>query len=87
MTKLLLNFYKPSGKWYTSGTAETTHYLFEDGFKQDIINTQDALVDGWNSDGYFTVVVQNVPEDDSMAFHNCLLTPDKLSGYVKEADE
>ena len=87
MTKLILNFYKPNGKWYGSGTAETAHFLFEDGFKQDIINTQDALVDGWNSNEYFTVVVRNNPEDESLAFHDCLLTPDKLSGYVKETDE
>jgi len=86
MTKILLDFYKPSGKWYGSGTAETTHFLFEDGFKQDIVNTQDALIDGWNSNEYFTVAVRNDPEDESSAFHNCLLSPDKLSGYVKEME-
>lgn len=87
MTKLILNFYKPTGKWYGSGTAETTHFLFEDGFKQDIINTQDALVDGWNSDGYFFVVVENDPEDESMAFHNCLLFPEEVRRYTKEETE
>lgn len=65
-----LTFYKGTGKYYTEGTATTTHYPFDPAFKQDIVNTQNALSEGWQDE--FFVTTDNVRDEDPFA---CSLYP------------
>lgn len=76
--KVSLTFYKANGKFYTGGTAVVKHYIFEAGYKQDIVNTQNALLDGWqNSPFYvrvsdapkFDIVYGDLPSEDTFDEH------------------
>lgn len=61
-----VDFYKLSGKWYAGGSVTVHHYDFDDAFKQDIVDNQEILVDGWQRDN-FIVVTDNLNEDDPFA--------------------
>lgn len=74
LTLLQLNFYKSSGKWFGEGIAKTNHEIYEDGFKQDIIDTQDAWADNW-VDRDLYVHVENADDDRSHRFCNQLFMP------------
>ena len=77
---LNINFFKPSGKWYTGGTVEVSSQLYEmDELIQDIVNNQDLLVDGWQGD--FDVVIEAVDEND---FATHLFKSDRFIGIAKE---
>lgn len=79
-----VDFFKPeSGKWYTSGKAEVSHHLFEDEFLQDIVDTQDAMQDGWQ--GRYTVVVRNMDDDDP--FSCKLFLPSRFANVQKTEKE
>ena len=61
---IYVNFYKPSGQWYASGPVEVTHQLFEmDKLKQDIVNNQDILTEGWQDDDFIVTIDQISPYD------------------------
>jgi hypothetical protein len=75
-------FYKSSGKWYASGKAVVNHFIFEDGFKQDIVNTQTELVDGWQEDEFY--VVTSAPEHVN-GFFEVLWKPGEFSGIKKDS--
>lgn len=74
-----LTFYKESGKYYTSGKAIVNHYLFDQEYKQDIVNTQDALRDGWQGN-YFVVVSS---DDIADGFHEALFRTSEFIGVTK----
>lgn len=65
---IYVNFYLPSGKWYTSGPVEVTHQLFEtDELKQDIVNNQGILTDGWQ--GEYIVTIDHINPRDPFFTH------------------
>ena len=76
-----LTFYKLSGKYYTSGTAVVNHHLFEDEYKQDIVNTQNGMRDGWPGN-YFVVVSS---DDNVTGFQEALFLPDDFANIRKES--
>jgi len=76
-----VNFYKKSGKWYARTRAIVNHFLFKDGFKQDIVNSQDCLMDGWQEDGF--IVVTSAPEHVN-GFFERVFFPGEFSGINKE---
>lgn len=80
-----LKWFKESGKFAYSGRAVVNHFLFEDGFKQDIVNTQDSIRDGWqdHSDMYLVVTA---PEEVN-GFFEVLYTPGRFAGIKKEVKE
>ena len=64
---IYVNFYKPSGKWYASGPVEVSHQLFEvEELKQDIVNNQDILTEGWQDE--FVVTIDQINPDDEPFF-------------------
>lgn len=75
-----LTFFKKSGKYYTSGKAIVNHYLFEDEYKQDIVNTQTAMREGWQG-GYFVVISADADVD---GFHEALFMPGDFEGIKKQ---
>lgn len=77
-----IKFYKSTGKFYSSGKAVVNHYLFEDGFKQDIVNTQSELRDGWQDHENFYLVV-TAPEHVNGFFEH-LFMPGAFKGIKKE---
>lgn len=80
-----VTFYKASGKWYGEASAAVRHYLFEEeAFKQDIVDTQSGLIDGWQNNGFF-VTVENTSDDDHFAHH--LFGPEAFAGIVKSTSQ
>jgi len=77
--KIKLTFYKKSGKYYTSGEAIVNHFQFEDEYKQDIVNTQNAMRDGWQGN-YFVVTSS---DDHAVGFHEALYLPNEFKGLRK----
>lgn len=73
-----VSLYKETGKWYASGKAVVNHFLFEDEFKQDIVNTQNAL-----SGIEELYVVTSAPEHVN-GFFNRLFKPGDFAGLRKE---
>lgn len=61
-----VDFYKKSGKWGYGGVVTVHHYDFDDQFKQDIVDNQSIIRDGWQSDDYI-VVTGNINDDDPFA--------------------
>lgn len=63
-------FKRSSGKWYSGGEVEVSHYIHDDGFLQDIVNNQAILNDGWQYENYYDVVTDNIDDgDDPFAKH------------------
>lgn len=54
-----ITFFKKTGKYYAETRAVVNHFIFEEGFKQDIVNTQDVMREGWQGD---YIVVTSAPE-------------------------
>lgn len=78
--EIQVTFYRESGKWYASGKAFVNHYLFQDEYKQDIVNTQDCLSDSWP--GNYFVVTSSSP--DAEGFHEALFLPEDFRGLKKQ---
>ena len=76
-----VTFFKMSGKWYASGKAVVNHFLFEEGFRQDIVNTQKVLMDGWQDHLEFFVVT-HAPEHVNGFFEH-LFHPSAFAGLKK----
>ena len=57
--KIQVDFYKPSGKWYTGGTVDIGDARPHIGgeVEQALVDSQHILQDGWQ--GSFVVVVSN----------------------------
>lgn len=76
---LNINFFRESGKWYSGGVVKVAHQLYDmDELKQDIVNNQEILNDGWQ--GEFDVMVEAV-NDDNFCTH--LFHRDKFSNVSK----
>ena len=80
-----VKFYKASGKWYTSTQAVVNHLIFEDGFKQDIVDTQCGLVDGWQDDDDYYVVT-SVPEHVN-GFFEAMFHPGEFRGFKRKGSD
>lgn len=76
-----VDFYKESGKWYAGGEVEVNHHLFQEGFRQDIVNNQEILRDGWQ--GNYIVVTNNLEGDNLFAMQ--VFLPSKFIGITKTA--
>lgn len=77
-----VTFFKRTGKFYANTHAIVNHYIFEEGFKRDIVSTQNALVDGWQGD---FIVVTSAPKHVN-GFFEGLFYPEEFEGIKKEAD-
>jgi hypothetical protein len=75
-----LTFFKESGKYYTSGKAYVSHWQFEEEYKQDIVNTQNAMMEGWQGN-YFLVTSS---DDDAEGFHEGLYKPSEFIGFNRK---
>ena len=87
-----VNWFKPTGKWAYGGNVEITDetYIFNDNFKQQIVDNQKELVETWTESDYF-VLTQNHPADDLSpnfkGFHNHLFMPGSFKGIRKKNTE
>lgn len=86
--KVKLLFYKASGKFYTTSEATVKHWLYEDGYKQDIVNTQTALVNGWQNGSLYVQVTEHpsYAGKDINTFDEHLFMIGAFKGLVKETD-
>lgn len=61
---ITVDFYKPSGKWYTGGTAEVTCYFFDkEDFLDEISDTCSCLRNWDWRDSEFDLVTSYKSED------------------------
>lgn len=77
--KIRVDFFRESGKWYSGGEVKVNHLLFEDEFKQDIVDNQEILHDGWQ--GSYIVVTDDV-EDDGL-FSKAVFLPSQFK-YLRK---
>ena len=70
--EIVINFYKGSGKWYASGKAIVNHFMFEDGFKQDIQRLS-----------YFKPRSVTSADENIDGFYEALWSPLSFSGLKK----
>lgn len=80
-----VTFYKRSGKYYGRSYAIVNHFLFEEEFKQDIVDTQKALMDGWQEGNDFYVVT-TAPKHVN-GFYESIFMPGAFAGYKKQGGE
>lgn len=76
-------FKKGSGKWYSGGEVEVSHYIYDDGFLQDIVNNQTILRDGWQDEDFFNVVTRNVDDDGDEPYAHHLFDSSRFVGLVR----
>jgi len=77
-----VTFFKKTGKFYANTYAVVNHFIFEEGFKQDIVNTQEALREGWQGD---FIVVVTAPKHVN-GFFEGLFYPEEFEGIKKEME-
>lgn len=79
-----VKFYRSSGKLAAEGTATVHHVVNTTGYGQDIVNTQDALPDGWQRDwsSKYQVVVSSVTGEPTN--HNRLYPAGYFQKYKRK---
>ena len=62
--KFKVSWYRETGKWYVDDEVDVgdVRYCFEGDFKQAIVDSQEALTDGWQDHGFY--IVTNAREED-----------------------
>lgn len=60
-----IDWFKESGKWGYGGEIEIKDntYLWSDDFKQQIVNNQDIIQDGWQESDYWHVLTSDTHAD------------------------
>ena len=82
MPIIRVDFYKHSGKWYAGGNVDVGKNCIADiDFKQNLVNNQNILQDGWQRDFY--VVTNDVPNENKF-FNKKLFLPEEFIGIRKE---
>lgn len=86
--QIRVDWFKPSGKWYSGGLVEIGDLrIWDDGFKQAIVDNQNELVDEWTVDNDFTVVCSNTEAQDNdpnfSGFHHILFRLHHFDGMIK----
>jgi hypothetical protein len=91
--KILVTWYRNTGKYYSSGEVEIDeNYIFEEAFKQKIVDRQEVMRDGWQrSDSGYFVVTQDLDAElaeyekstGKTAFHWHLFKPGAFAHVYK----
>ena len=81
-TTIKLMWFKQSGKYYTSGTAQIPDgvYMWDPEYKQAIIDTQDGLVEQWVNDEFYLMTDY---DGDDEGFFTALYKPYEFEGMKK----
>lgn len=87
-SKIQVDFFKESGKWYAGGevyVGDVTKSLLGD-IKQKIVDNQEILGEGWQ--GNFVVVIRDIEEDfkskDYTGFNNAFFYKDEFEGMKRK---
>lgn len=84
---IYVDFFKPGGKWSLGGEVEINDdiYLFSDSFKQEIVNNQNIITEGWQ--GHYFVVTSDTVENHQnvnyKGFFKRLFQPWEFAGINK----
>lgn len=79
-----VTFYKSTGKFYAQCEIDMeTLYLSQSGYKQEIVNKQTALNDGWQDRDYIVVTSAN-QDPHYIGFHEQVWTIGSFRGLKKE---
>ena len=81
--QIQVDFYKPSGKWYTGGLVEIGDVGLhrKEDFMQAIVDGQQLLIDGWTAHGEYHVVTSSGPDDSR--FVNALFLSHEFQGMKR----
>lgn len=83
-----VDWFKSTGKWYGSGVINITDgiLLHDAEFKQEIVNNQQILLDGWQENDYYVVTRETPGDEMSPNFHGFfahLFMPDAFKGMKR----
>ncbi len=70
--KIRVDFYKDTGKWHDGGIVDIGDTPGQDthAVAQAIVDHQNIIGDGWQSESYFYVVVGNVDDNDDFCMRH-----------------
>lgn len=87
ITNLNVNWHTSTGKWYTHGRVKVTLPIQSiQDLKQEILDNQDSMADGWENHGYYVHVCTTDSQDTDPTFPyfaTFLLLPDGFKGMRK----
>lgn len=82
-----VEFYRPTGKYYSGGIVQIPDdcELWHDNFKQEIINNQKILIDGWQGSYYVLTndTKENFIQRNYNRFYKRLFQPHEFAGILK----
>ncbi len=84
--KIRVDFYKTDGKWYSGGDIDINLHIWDDDFKQEMVNKQNIMQEGWQ-DQYFIVTsdtAQNHLDPNYRDFYMRHWMPWEFIGYKKK---
>lgn len=82
--KVHATFYKTTGKYYADCIFEMPDmHIWEDGFKQQFVNNQSEMRNGWQ--GSYYVVIENADADSAFFLHR-LFPPNSFYRITKEIE-
>lgn len=81
--KAEIDFFRPnSGKWYSGGEIEVSHYEFDDDLLQEIVDKQSVMRNGWQ--GEYDVVVKAF--GDNAPFLHRIFRASKFANIRKKSE-
>ena len=84
-----VDWFEKTGKWAYGGDVQIADgtYLWSDNFKEDIVNNQNIINDGWQESDYWYILTRNHPADELSpnfcGFHFYLFEPGSFKGIKK----
>lgn len=60
--KIKVDFFKTGGKWYASCEIDVESQLREDSFMQEVVNKQNAMMEGWQ--GHYFIVISDTATNE-----------------------
>lgn len=84
-----VDWFKDSGKWYSGTVVEIPDdcHIWSDNFKQEIVNNQDTMMDGWQNSDYYVVTRSHAADElspNSRSFYHRLFNKGDFKGIKKE---
>lgn len=88
--KIQVKWFKETGKFYSGGLVEIgNNRLFDEGFKQAIVDNQDNMLDEWVNHGFYVVTDSTEEQDNNpkfTGFYTYLFHPEAFKGMQKSAE-
>src|SRR5687767_3640388 len=84
-----IDWFKQTGKWAYGGETQVQDgtYLFDEDFKQQIVNNQKIILDGWQDSDFYHIVISDTHADslspNYRGFFKYYFAPGSFKGIKK----